>query len=159
MDLNDLKPAPGSVHARKRVGRGSGSGHGSKSGRGDKGQKARAGGGVRPGFEGGQLPIVKRMPYRRGFVNLFRIEYAAVNLSRLEAFQSGAEIDGTALANAGIIDDPWQPVKVLGDGDLDRPLVIKANKFSASAKAKIEAAGGQAIEIGAPTEVGEKVQE
>jgi len=149
MRLHELRPAPGATHRRKRVGRGNGSGHGTYSGRGIKGQKARSGGGVNPRFEGGQLPLVKRMPHRRGFTNIFRVEYAEVNLSALNRFPANSRVDPAAMARARIIKSPLQPVKILGDGELDRPLVVMAHKFSAGAKAGIAAAGGQAIELGA----------
>ena len=155
MDLHELKPAPGATHHRKRVGRGNGSGHGTTSTRGHKGQKARAGGGVSPRFEGGQLPLVKRMPHLRGFTNIFRVNYAAVNLSRLAKFPAGATVDPAALAAARIISSPSQPVKILGTGDLDRPLTISAHRFSGRALEKIKAAGGQAIQLEAPKGEGE----
>jgi large subunit ribosomal protein L15 len=144
---NNIAPAPGSRKDRKRVGRGTGSGHGTYSGRGCKGQKARTGNNkVRPGFEGGQLPLIKRLPRKRGFTNIFRVEYSTVNVGALNAFESGAEVTLELMLAAGLIKSPTRPVKVLGDGDIDRPLTIKAQKFSASAKAKIEAAGGKAEE-------------
>ena len=144
---NSISPAPGSRHASKRVGRGNGSGHGTYSGRGCKGQKARAGNNkVRPGFEGGQLPLIKRLPRKRGFTNIFRIEYSVVNVGELNAFESGAEVTAELMLSAGLIKTSAHPVKVLGDGEIDRPLTVKAQKFSASAKAKIEAAGGKAEE-------------
>lgn len=155
MKLHELKPAPGATHKRKRVGRGSGSGHGTTAGRGTKGQKSRSGGQINPRFEGGQLPLVKRLPYRRGFVNIFRVEFTPVNLSALNRFPEGTRVDPAVLAAAGIIRSPLEPVKVLANGELDRPLVVVASKFSASAKEKIAAAGGKAIEIG-QAEEGEK---
>jgi large subunit ribosomal protein L15 len=145
---DNISPAPGSRHASKRVGRGNGSGHGTFSGRGCKGQKARAGNNkVRPGFEGGQLPLIKRLPRKRGFTNIFRIEYSTVNMTELSKFESGSEVTPEALKAAGIIKNLAHPVKVLADGEIDRPLKVKANKFSASAKAKIEAAGGTIEEV------------
>jgi large subunit ribosomal protein L15 len=145
---DNISPAPGSKHARKRVGRGNGSGHGTFSGRGCKGQKARAGNNkVRPGFEGGQLPLIKRLPRKRGFTNIFRIEYSTVNMTELSKFESGSEVTPEALQAAGIIKNLAYPVKVLADGEIDRPLKVKANKFSASARAKIEAAGGTIEEV------------
>lgn len=152
MKLHELKPAPGATRARKRVGRGSGSGHGTTAGRGTKGQKARSGGQIPPRFEGGQLPLVKRLPHRRGFVNIFRTEYAEVNLDSLNRFPAGTHVDPAALAAARIIKSPYQPVKVLADGELDRPLIVVAHKFSANARSKIAAAGGRAIELGAKVE-------
>jgi large subunit ribosomal protein L15 len=144
---NNIAPAPGSRHASKRVGRGNGSGHGTFSGRGCKGQKARAGNNkVRPGFEGGQLPLIKRLPRKRGFVNIFKTEYSTVNLGELNKFESGSEVTPETLLAAGIIKTLANPIKILADGDIDRPLTIKANRFSASAKAKIEAAGGKVEE-------------
>jgi large subunit ribosomal protein L15 len=145
---NNIAPAPGSRHAAKRVGRGNGSGHGTFSGRGCKGQKARAGNNkVRPGFEGGQLPLIKRLPRKRGFTNIFRTEYSLVSLGELNQFDSGSEVNAETMLAAGIIKSLANPVKVLADGALDRPLTIKADKFSASARAKIEAAGGKAEEV------------
>jgi large subunit ribosomal protein L15 len=145
---NNIAPAPGSRHVRKRVGRGNGSGHGTFSGRGCKGQKARAGNNkVRPGFEGGQLPLIKRLPRKRGFTNIFRTEYSTVNIGELNKFESGSEITSEKMLAAGIIKSLAKPVKVLADGDIDRPLTVKADKFSASARAKIEAAGGKAEEV------------
>lgn len=143
---NELKPPPGAKHKRKRVGRGVGSGHGTYSGRGCKGQKARSGGGVRPGFEGGQLPLIKRLPQKRGFTNIFRIEYNIVNVSQLNIFAPNTEVNPEALLKARLIKSTKQPVKILGDGELNRPLLVKANKFSASAQKKIVAAGGKVEE-------------
>jgi large subunit ribosomal protein L15 len=144
---NNIAPAPGSKKDRKRVGRGTGSGHGTYSGRGCKGQKARTGNNkVRPGFEGGQLPLIKRLPRKRGFTNIFRIEYSVVNVGELNAFESGAEVTLEMMLATGLVKSAVMPVKILGDGDIDRPLTIKAQKFSASAKAKIEKAGGKAEE-------------
>ncbi|MEK7217058.1 MAG: 50S ribosomal protein L15 [Chloroflexota bacterium] len=144
MSQHQLEPPPGSTHPRKRVGRGYGSGHGTTAGRGTKGQKARSGGGVRPGFEGGQLPIIKRLPHIRGFKNIFKIEYAVVNVGDLNGFDG--VVDAPVLAAAGLIPNARQLVKVLGDGELTKNLTVKAKKFSASAKAKIAAAGGSVEE-------------
>jgi large subunit ribosomal protein L15 len=144
---DNISPAPGSRHASKRVGRGNGSGHGTFSGRGCKGQKSRAGYKMRPGFEGGQLPLIKRLPRKRGFTNIFRIKYSTVNMTELSKFESGSEVTPETLKAAGIIKNLAYPVKVLADGEIDRPLKVKANKFSASAKAKIEAAGGTVEEV------------
>lgn len=138
-----MKPAPGAKHSRKRVGRGDGSGHGTYSGRGLKGQKSRAGGGTRLGFEGGQLSLIKRLPRKRGFFNIFRTEYSVVNIGKLNVFDANAEVTPQSLLEAGLIKSVQQPIKILGDGEIDRPLVVKANKFSSTAKAKIEAAGGR----------------
>ena len=145
---DNIAPASGSRHAAKRVGRGNGSGHGTFSGRGCKGQKARAGNNkMRPGFEGGQLPLIKRLPQKRGFTNIFRTEYSPVNTGALNVLESGSDVTPETMLAAGIIKTLKNPVKVLGDGDMDRPLTVKAHKFSASAKAKIEAAGGTAEEV------------
>ena len=148
MRQDELSPAPGSKKRRKRVGRGDGSGHGTYSGRGSKGQKSRSGCKMRPGFEGGQLPLIKRLPRKRGFTNIFRIEYTIVNLDKLKIFESGSEITPEKLVAMGVVKPSHHPIKILAGGDIDRPLVIKANKFSTVAKAKIEAAGGQVEEVG-----------
>jgi len=145
---DELSPAPGSKKSRKRVGRGDGSGHGTYSGRGCKGQKSRSGHKMRPGFEGGQLPLIKRLPQKRGFTNIFRTEYSIVNISKLNIFEPGSEVTPDKLVAARIVKSLRHPIKILADGDINRPLVVKANKFSAAAKAKIEAAGGQAEEVG-----------
>lgn len=143
MQQHNLRPPAGAKHKRKRVGRGDGSGHGSYSGRGCKGQKSRAGGGVRLGFEGGQLALIKRLPRKRGFVNIFKTEYSIVNVGDLKVFSPNAEITTKELLEVGLIKSFKYPVKILGDGDIDRPLVVKANKFSAVAEKKIVAAGGK----------------
>lgn len=144
---NELVPPPGSRKDRKRVGRGDGSNNGTYSGRGCKGQKSRAGYKMRPGFEGGQLPLIKRLPRKRGFTNIFRTEYTTVSVGALNIFDSGSEITPEKLVEARIIKSLKNPVKILADGDIDRPLTVRANKFSASARAKIEAAGGKAEEV------------
>ncbi|HMM40575.1 MAG TPA: 50S ribosomal protein L15 [Thermomicrobiales bacterium] len=144
MHIDDLRPAPGAFKPRKRVGRGHGSGHVKTSGRGQKGQGSRSGGSVRPGFEGGQNPIYRRMPYKRGFTNIFRTEYEILNLDRLVALGLEGTVTPEALLERGAIDSLDKPVKILGNGDLTAPLHVQAHKFSASAKAKIEAAGGTA---------------
>jgi large subunit ribosomal protein L15 len=145
---NSIAPASGSRHASKRVGRGLGSGHGTFSGRGCKGQKARAGNNkMRPGFEGGQLPLIKRLPRKRGFTNIFRTEYSTVNIGELNSFESGSEVTPEKMIATGIIKTLINPIKILADGDIDRPLIVKANRFSASARAKIEAAGGTVEEV------------
>lgn len=144
MKQNELRPPKGSKHDRKRIGRGVGSGHGTYSCRGLKGQNSRSGGGVHPLFEGGQNPLVKRLPYKRGFNNIFRVEYAVVNLDRLNIFQEGTEVTPEDMVSAGIIKGTKKPVKVLGDGELNHKLAIKANKFSQSATNKIESLGGTA---------------
>ena len=147
MRQHELTPAPGSNRPRKRVGRGDGSGHGSYSGRGMKGQKSRSGAHTRPGFEGGQLPLVKRLPHLRGFHNLFRTEYAVVNVGRLEDFPANSQITPQDLYRTGVIRDLRQPIKVLGEGELTKTLQVAAHAFSASARQKIEAAGGQVEEL------------
>ena len=147
MRLEQLSPAPASKKSRKRVGRGDGSGHGAYSGRGSKGQKSRSGYRMRPGFEGGQLPLIKRLPRKRGFVNIFRTEYTPVNIDKLSIFASGSEVTPEKLVAAGVVKSLRHPIKILARGDIAHPLSVKANKFSAAAKAKIEAAGGKAEEI------------
>ena len=144
MKLHDLKPAPGSKKRRKRVGRGMASGKGKTSGRGMKGQGARSGGGKGPYFEGGQLPLVRRLPFRRGFTNISRIEYTPVNLDRLqEKFgEEAQEVTPETLVEAGIIKRSDEAVAILGRGELTSPLQVKAHRFSKSAKEKIEATGG-----------------
>jgi len=149
MRQDELSPALGSKRSRKRVGRGNGSGHGTYSGRGLKGQKSRSGFKMRPGFEGGQLPLIKRLPQKRGFTNIFRVEYNEVNLGRLNRFEPQSEVTPEKLVGAGIVKSLRRPVKILARGEINKPLVVKANKFSAAAKAKIEAAGGKVEEIGA----------
>jgi large subunit ribosomal protein L15 len=143
MQLHDLSPAPGSTKKRKRVGRGNGSGHGSTAGRGDKGQNSRAGGGKGPGFEGGQNPLAMRLPKLPGFTNHWREEYDVVNVGRLEGlFADGDTVDGDSLKAKGVVKSADAAVKILGDGELTRKLKVNVQKVSASAKAKIEAAGG-----------------
>lgn len=143
MKIHELSPAPGSNQESYRKGRGAGSGNGKTAGKGHKGQKARSGGGVRPGFEGGQMPLQRRIP-KRGFVNIFATHYTAINLSALDKFESGAVVDAEALKEAGIIKKELDGVKILGQGELTKALTVKAAKFSESAKQKIEAAGGKA---------------
>lgn len=145
MKLHELSPAPGSRKTRKRVGRGIGSGTGKTSGRGHKGQNSRSGGGVRPGFEGGQNPLYRRLP-RRGFTNIHRREYAIVNLEELNRFEADTEITPELLTESGIIKNLKGGIKVLGDGEITVKLTVKANKFSQSAADKIQAAGGK-IEV------------
>ncbi|MDD2251428.1 MAG: 50S ribosomal protein L15 [Dehalococcoidales bacterium] len=147
MNLNELAPAPGSKRDRKRVGRGNGSGHGTYSCRGMKGQKARAGCKIRPGFEGGQLPIIKRLPRKRGFTNIFKTEFSLVNVEELIVFEAGSEVSLEKLLEYGLVKTLAKPVKILARGDLDRPLKISANNYSDAAKAKIEAAGGSIEEV------------
>ncbi len=143
MKIHELQPAPGSRQTRKRVGRGTGSGMGKTSTRGHKGQNARSGGGVRPGFEGGQNPLYRRLP-KRGFNNPFRKEFAIVNLEQLNNFAEGTEVTPELLVESGIIKKELSGIKVLGQGDLTVKLSVKANKFSKSAVEKITAAGGNA---------------
>ncbi|HME62290.1 MAG TPA: 50S ribosomal protein L15 [Candidatus Binatia bacterium] len=141
MRLDDLRPAAGSNKKRKRVGRGDGSGHGKTSGRGHKGQGARSGGNTKPGFEGGQMPLQRRLP-KRGFHNPFRIEMSVVNLSQLESFSADSDITPETLMEHGYISGKSRRIKILGDGSLSKALRVKAHGFSAKAKEKIEAAGG-----------------
>jgi large subunit ribosomal protein L15 len=141
MKLSDLRPAPGSNKKRKRVGRGDGSGHGKTSGRGHKGQGARSGGGTRPGFEGGQMPLQRRLP-KRGFHNPFRVEMTVINLEQLEAFPSGSEVTPEVLAEKGLVRGKDAKIKVLGTGGLTKSLRVKAHASSAKAREKIEACGG-----------------
>jgi large subunit ribosomal protein L15 len=143
MKLEDLRPAPGSNKKRKRVGRGDGSGHGKTSCRGHKGQGARSGGNVQPGFEGGQMPLQRRLP-KRGFHNPFRVAMSVVNLDQLESLAEASEIDPESMARHGLISGKNRLVKVLGGGSVARALSVKAHGFSAKAKEKIEAAGGKA---------------
>ena len=141
--LNELKPVPGARHSRKRIGRGTGSGHGKTAGKGNTGQNARSGGGVRPGFEGGQIPLFQRLP-KRGFQNINRKEYAIVNLCDLNVFDNGTVVTPDLLIDAKIIKDIKSGVKILGCGTLEKKLTIKAQKFSASASEEIKRAGGTA---------------
>ena len=143
MKLHELSPAPGSTKEVKRIGRGHGSGQGKTAGKGHKGQKARSGYSMKIGFEGGQMPLQRRVP-KRGFNNIFRVEFAALNLADLESFKDGDTVDAEALVKAGKIKKADKPVKILGNGNLTKKLTVKADAFSASAKAKIEAAGGKA---------------
>jgi len=145
---DNLSPAPGSRRSRKRVGRGDGSGHGTYSGRGCKGQKSRAGYKMNRGFEGGQLPLIKRLPRKRGFVNIFRTEYSIVNLNKLNIFDAGSEVTPERLVAAGVVKSLRYPIKILAEGNINHPLLVRANKLSAAAKAKIEAAGGKVEEVG-----------
>lgn len=147
MELNNLKPKKGARHAKKRVGRGPGSGHGKTAGRGEKGQKSRTGYSRMLGFEGGQMPLHRRLP-KRGFNNIFKTEYAVLNLSDLEArFDAGATVDAEALRGAGLVKGRNRKIKVLGNGDLSKKLTVQADKFSKTAREKIEAAGGTCQEI------------
>ena len=143
MKLHDLKPAVGATTAPKRLGRGTGSGLGKTSGKGHKGAKARSGGGKRPGFEGGQMPLTMRLP-KRGFTNKWRTEYVAINVDRLEIFEDGQVVTPVELIEMGIIKKIEDGVKIMGNGELTKKLTVQANKFTASAKEKIKAAGGKA---------------
>ena len=143
MKLHELSPAPGSVKEAYRKGRGAGSGNGKTAGKGHKGQKARSGGGVRPGFEGGQRPLQRRIP-KRGFNNIFAKEYVAINVDVLNRFEDGAVVDAEAISKAGIVKNTRDGIKILGRGELNRKLTVVAVAFSESAKEKIEAAGGKA---------------
>ena len=143
MKLHELSPAPGSVRDVKRIGRGHGSGQGKTAGKGHKGQKARAGRGIRPGFEGGQMPLQRRVP-KRGFNNIFATEYAILNVAALNAFEDGAVVDLEAVKKAGLVKKGCDGLKVLGNGALQKNITVKAAAFSEAAKAKIEAAGGKA---------------
>ena len=143
MKLNELKPALGSVTAPKRLGRGIGSALGKTSGKGHKGAKARSGGGKGPGFEGGQMPLTRRLP-KRGFTNIFATEYAIVNVSKLDMFEDGAVVGAKELIEAGLIKKELDGVKILGNGDLTKKLTVRAAKFTGAAKEKIEALGGKA---------------
>jgi large subunit ribosomal protein L15 len=144
MRIDDLRSPDGAFRPRKRVGRGHGSGLVKTSGRGSKGQNSRAGGGVRPGFEGGQNPIYRRMPYKRGFTNNFRTDYQILNLGDFEKYGISGNVTPESLHERGVIDDPKKLVKILGNGEVTAAVHVRAHKFSESAKAKIEAAGGTA---------------
>jgi large subunit ribosomal protein L15 len=146
MELNNLKPKKGARHAKKRVGRGPGSGHGKTAARGEKGQKSRSGFSRMRGFEGGQMPLHRRLP-KRGFTNIFKKEHAVVNLSDLERFDNGATVDETTLRQAGLIKGKNDGVKILGNGTLTKKLTVVAAKFSETARKQIEAAGGTCQEI------------
>ena len=143
MELHELSPAAGSTKSVFRKGRGAGSGNGKTAGKGHKGQKARSGGSIRPGFEGGQMPLQRRIP-KRGFNNIFAKEYVSINVDVLNRFEDGAVVDAQAIADAGIIKNTRDGIKILGRGELERKLTVIASAFSASAKEKIEAAGGKA---------------
>ena len=143
MKLHELSPAPGSVRDVKRIGRGHGSGQGKTAGKGHKGQKARAGRGMQVGFEGGQMPLQRRVP-KRGFNNIFATQYATVNVAALNAFEDGAVVDAEAMKNAGLVKKTFDGVKILANGTLTKKLTVKAAAYSEAAKAKIEAAGGKA---------------
>jgi large subunit ribosomal protein L15 len=144
---NELVLPAGAKHSKKRVGRGSGSGHGGTACRGNKGQKSRSGFKMRPGFEGGQNPLTKRLPELRGFNNIFRKEYSTLNVARLNCFESDSEVTPQRLLDQGLVRSLKYPIKILGDGVVEKALIVKANKFTQSAKNKIEAAGGKVEEI------------
>jgi large subunit ribosomal protein L15 len=151
MKLHELRPNKEARKQKKRVGRGDSSGRGKTAGRGTKGQKSRSGGNIPPYFEGGQLPLVRRLPRRRGFTNIFKTQFATVNLDRLnERFDQGDEVSPTTLTQVGLIKSPKVLIKVLGRGDLEKPLTVRAHGFSATARAKIEAAGGSIEELALP---------
>ncbi len=143
MKLSELSPAPGSVKKSFRVGRGNGSGAGKTAGKGHKGQNARSGGGVRPGFEGGQMPLQRRVP-KRGFVNIFATRYEAINVDQLDRFEDGSVVDEAAIVAAGLVKNTRDGIKILGRGELTKKLTVKVAAFSKGAKSKIEAAGGKA---------------
>ena len=147
ISLNSLKPSRGANRKNKRVGRGIGTGHGKTSTRGYKGQKSRSGRDLRPGFEGGQLPIIKRLPWTRGFTNVAKIQYSGVNVGDLKLFDTGSEVSPESMLDKGLVKSIKFPVKILGNGELEKSLTVRANKFSATAKTKIEAAGGKVEEI------------
>ena len=146
MELNNLKPKKGSKHSKKRVGRGPGSGHGKTAARGEKGQKSRSGYSRQIGFEGGQMPLHRRLP-KRGFTNIFKKDYAVVNLSDLDRFDNGATVDEAAMREAGLVKGQNDGIKILGDGKLTKKLTVHAAKFSGTARKQIEAAGGTCQEI------------
>jgi large subunit ribosomal protein L15 len=146
MELNNLRPSIGSTKNRKRIGRGTGSGHGKTATKGHKGQKARSGGSIKAGFEGGQMPLQRRLP-KRGFTPLDRVIFSLVNISQLDVFESGASVDANALISKGLIKSDKFAVKILGNGDITKSLKVSASKFSQSAKDKIIAAGGSVEEI------------
>ncbi|MFQ5860070.1 MAG: 50S ribosomal protein L15 [Dehalococcoidia bacterium] len=147
MREHQLAPPSGVRRPRKRIGRGDASGHGSYSGKGMKGQKSRSGKSPRPGFEGGQLPLIKRLPTKRGFINRFRAEYAEVSLSSLDRFPEGTEVAPEQMLEARLVKNLKRPIKVLANGKLTKPLVVKAHRFSRSARAQIEAVGGKVEEL------------
>ena len=158
MKLHELQGPKGARKSRKRVGRGIAAGQGKTAGRGTKGQGSRSGGSKGPYFEGGQLPLVRRLPVKRGFTNIFKVQYVPINLYRLEEFEADAEISPATLAAAGIIKSAELPIAILGHGELDRPLVFKAHRFSSSARAKIEEAGGSVEELPWEVKRGRRIQ-
>ncbi len=147
MKLHELNSPAGAVKNRKRVGRGTGSGHGTFSGRGSKGEKARTAPHIHPYFEGGQLPLSRRLPHKRGFVNLFRVQYEVVNVGALADLTTGGVITADVLAEAGLVSSPEAPVKILGDGELSAPVSVRVHRLSKAAKEKITAAGGSFEEL------------
>ena len=147
MKQHELKPKVGAHRHSRRIGRGNGSGRGTYSGRGMKGQKARSGGSIRRGFAGGQLPMMKALPMLRGFTNIFRVEYEEVNLEQLERFRKGSKVTPAVLKEAGILKNEKKPVKILGRGTLEKPLKVAAHRFSKSARAAIESAGGSVEQL------------
>ena len=147
MRQNELAPPAGAKRKRKRLGRGFGSGRGRTAGKGTKGQKARSGYKVRSGLEGGQLPLIKRLPKKRGFTNIFRTEYEFVNVGRLNRFQPQSEVTPQRLVEERLVRSLKKPIKILGDGELEKPLIVRANRFTETARRKIEMAGGKAEEI------------
>jgi large subunit ribosomal protein L15 len=147
MHMSDLSPTPGSVHKKKRVGRGNSSGHGTTAGRGTKGQQSRSGRDLRIGFEGGQIPLIRALSRKRGFNNKWRTEYEPVNLASLASIPAGTNVTLEMLRSAGVVKSSRLPVKVLGDGELTVAITVEAHRFSASARSKIEAAGGKVIEL------------
>jgi large subunit ribosomal protein L15 len=147
MKLHELRPQKGANKKKKRLARGTAGRGGKTAGRGTKGQNSRSGGGKGPYFEGGQLPLVRKLPHKRGFKNLFRVEYSVVNVERLSGFRKGSQVDPAALLKAGMIKSTANPVKILGRGELDKALTVSAHKFSTAARDKIEAAGGTVVEL------------
>lgn len=147
MKQHELAPSTGARHKRKRIGRGLGSGHGRTAGKGSKGQLARAGRHIRPGFEGGQNPLIKRLPEKRGFTNIFRVEYDTINITVLNRFEADSEVTPQRFVEEGLIKSLKKPIKILGNGELLKPLTVSAHKFSQTARSKIEAAGGIVEEI------------
>lgn len=147
MKQHELAPSTGARHKRKRIGRGLGSGHGRTAGKGSKGQLARAGRHIRPGFEGGQNPLIKRLPEKRGFTNIFRVEYDTINITVLNRFEADSEVTPQRFVEEGLVKSLKKPIKILGNGELLKPLTVSAHKFTQTARSKIEAAGGMVEEI------------
>ena len=147
MKQHELAPSTGARHKRKRIGRGLGSGHGRTAGKGSKGQLARAGRHIRPGFEGGQNPLIKRLPEKRGFTNIFRVEYDTINITVLNRFEADSEVTPQQFVDEGLVKSLKKPIKILGNGELLKPLTVSAHKFTQTARSKIEAAGGMVEEI------------